>query len=94
MKYIFEDANDQHARKVIAYGDESGNLYQDSSFEKPFSADEIKNAFFKGMLLIDVPSDGTYAPVSCDADGTVVTVHAGDESAVVLREWSAYTEEE
>ena len=90
MQKTYEDANDQHIRKVIAFGKAADSkLYANSDYDAYLDADEVVDAFSKGMLLIKVGSD-LFAPVAY-ASSKYVTVSVSSNAAAVT-EWTVATE--
>lgn len=61
MEKIYNDAKDEHVAKYVMFED-SGYLFVDSDKEVKASAEEVKDAFIKGMV-IDVSGD-LFVPIS------------------------------
>lgn len=68
--YINSDDINVAARKVYAKAD--GFAYAESAFKTKITAEELEDAFVKGMIIV---ADGVqYKPISCKVASKVATV--------------------
>lgn len=68
--YINSDDINVAARKVYAKTD--GYAYAESDFKTKVTADELEDAFVKGLIIV---ADGAqYKPISCKVASKVATV--------------------
>ena len=74
MEKIFINSSDTHvaARKVYTKTSDT-YAYADSNYENKISADELRDAFIKGMVIVDAAGI-EYLPVSCKVASEVATV--------------------
>lgn len=90
MQKIYEDANDQHIRKVVVFGKAADSkLYANADYDAYLDADVVEDLFNKGMLAIKV-SDDVFNPVAF-ASSKYVTVSVSSNAAAVT-EWTIATE--
>lgn len=85
MEKIMENASDLHvvARKVYAKPSDA-YAYSDSDYKTKISADELHDAFIKGMIIIDAGVE--YNPISVKVASEVATVSyvkAGSSAAEI-----------
>lgn len=66
---LYEQGKDLHVRKYIVYAND-GKLYGDAEHTKGVTAEEMKDAYMKGALLI-VDGEDTLTPVSFGTAGVV-----------------------
>lgn len=66
---LYEQGKDLHVRKYIAYAN-ANKLYADAEHTKGVTAEELKDAYMKGALLI-VDGADTLTPVGFSATGVV-----------------------
>lgn len=86
MMKIFEHANDLHVRTVVVFGKAADHtLWADAEFEVALVADEVADAFEKGMLVIN-DNEVMKKPVALN-DGAYVTVETVSNAAALV-EWS------
>lgn len=73
MEVMYMNAGDKNVavRKVYAKAD--GVAYAESTFKTKLTPDELEDAFFKGMIVIDA-AGVAYHPISCKVASKVVTV--------------------
>lgn len=73
MEKIYDNAKDVHvaARKVYAKASDA-YAYSDSECKTKISAEDLEDAFIKGMIVIDGGAE--YKPISCKVAGKVATV--------------------
>ena len=57
----------------VADAKADGVAYADSTFKTKLTPDELEDAFYKGMVVIDA-SNVAYHPISCKVASNVVTV--------------------
>lgn len=74
MEKIYEHLEDIHVRVRKAYAGSDGVAYVESDFQTKISADELHDAFVKGMLLIVDSTGIEYKPVSCKVESEVATI--------------------
>ena len=85
LNKIYESYSDQHVRAVIIYGNATDHkLYADSAHTVTLSAEDIEDAFKKGMLL----HDGTNLLMPVKFGSGKVTTFDGT-TTVAGTEWSA-----
>ena len=74
MEVMYMNAGDKNVavRKVYAKAD--GVAYAESTFKTKLTPDELEDAFFKGMVVIDAAAGVAYHPISCKVASKVVTV--------------------
>lgn len=90
MDKIFEQAKDLHVKSMIAFGKAADSkLYANADYDAYLDADEVADAFAKGLLVIKVSTD-TFVPVAY-ADSKYVTVSVVTSAAAVT-EWTVATE--
>ena len=86
MNKIFIDANDKYVAAAIVYGKAADSkLYANSALDEPLDADEVADAFKKGVLKI-VVGDDTYVPVAFE-DDKYVTIGV-DTSTATPTQWT------
>lgn len=74
MEKIFEHANDLHVRAVKVYAKANDTFaYADAAYTTKISADDLHNAFVKGMVVVD-KDNVEYKPISCKVASGVCTV--------------------
>lgn len=74
MEKIYENADDLHVEVVRVYAKASdAYAYADAAFTTKISADDLKNAFIKGMVVVD-GAGIEYKPISCKVASDVATV--------------------
>lgn len=73
MEVMYMNAGDKNiaVRKVYAKAD--GIAYVESTFKTKLTPDELEDAFYKGMVVID-DAGVAYRPISCKVAAKVVTV--------------------
>ena len=73
MEVMYMNAGDKNiaVRKVYAKAD--GVAYAESTFKTKLTPDELEDAFYKGMVVIDT-TRAVYHPISCKVASKVVTV--------------------
>lgn len=73
MEKIYINANDRNvaARRVYAKADGIG--YTEEDFKTKITADELRDAFVKGLVIVDA-AGVEYLPVSCKVASNVATV--------------------
>lgn len=73
MEKIYINANDRNvaARRVYAKADGIG--YAEEDFKTKITADELRDAFIKGLVIVDT-AGVEYLPVSCKVASNVATV--------------------
>lgn len=73
MEVMYMNAGDKNiaVRKVYAKAD--GVAYAESTFKTKLTPDELEDAFYKGMVVIDA-AGVAYRPISCKVASKVVTV--------------------
>lgn len=74
MEKIYEHSDDLHVKALKVYAKASDEFgYVDAACEVKVTANELHNAFIKGMIIVD--AEGVkYKPVSCKLEDSVVTV--------------------
>ena len=80
MERMYIDSEDRNVaiRKVYAKAD--GVAYVDSAFKTKVTPDELEDAFYKGMIVID-STKVMYRPISCKVSaGTVTVTYATTDS--------------
>ena len=89
MTRIYEDANDQHVRKIVFFGKTADHkLYDGSDYKKQITQKELEDAFKKGMLLI---YDGTSYMNAVSITANKALTVAGT-TTVAGTEWAAKAE--
>lgn len=81
MEKMFINADDTNVavRKVYAKAD--GVAYVDSALKTKATPDELEDAFYKGMIVIDTAKN-MYRPISCKvASGTVTVTYATTDTS-------------
>lgn len=77
MEVMYMNAGDKNiaVRKVYTKADgvADGVAYAESTFKTKLTPDELEDAFYKGMVVIDA-AGVAYRPISCKVDSKVVTV--------------------
>ena len=73
MEKIYINANDRNvaARRVYVKADGIGYIEED--FKTKITADELRDAFIKGLVIVDT-AGVEYLPVSCKVASNVATV--------------------
>ena len=73
MEKIYINANDRNvaARRVYVKADGIG--YAEEDFKTKITADELRDAFIKGLVIVDT-AGVEYLPVSCKVASNVATV--------------------
>ena len=73
MEVMYMNAGDKNiaVRKVYAKAD--GVAYAESTFKTKLTPDELEDAIYKGMVVIDA-AGVAYRPISCKVASKVVTV--------------------
>lgn len=73
MEKIYINANDRNvaARRVYVKADGIG--YTEEDFKTKITADELRDAFIKGLVIVDT-AGVEYLPVSCKVASNVATV--------------------
>lgn len=82
MERIFEHAKDLHVRAVKVYAKANDTYaYADAAYTTKISADDLHDAFVKGMVVVD--KDGVeYKPISCKvASGTTTVTYATTDTS-------------
>ena len=74
MERIFEQAKDLHVVAIKVYA-KSGDAYAyaDAKYQVKFTADELHDAFLKGLVVVDAVGV-EYWPISCKVASGVTTV--------------------
>lgn len=81
MDIIYMNAGDKNiaVRKVYAKAD--GVAYVDAALKTKLTPDELEDAFYKGLVVVDT-AGVVYNPISCKvASGTVTVTYATTDSA-------------
>ena len=91
MFKIYEDANDQHVRNIVVYGDTaSGKLYHEADHLTQVTKEFLSDAFNKHMLMvINTAGDKLYPVALTKNTVSTVTVSDGEVTGIV---WSALAE--
>ena len=73
MEKIYINANDRNvaARRVYVKADGIG--YREEYFKTKITADELRDAFIKGLVIVDT-AGVEYLPVSCKVASNVATI--------------------
>lgn len=73
MKKIYMNASDVHVatRQVYAKASDA-YAYADAEYTTKISADELHDAFIKGMIIVDAGVE--YKPTSCKVASDVATI--------------------
>lgn len=83
---IYEDAKDLHVKKYVVYGKAADKkLYYESTYTTQVSANDAKDAFDKGLLMI---VDGTTTLVPVAMSTTKVSTVGGTTTAATITEWT------
>ena len=74
MERIFEQAKDLHVVAIKVYA-KSGDAYAyaDAKYQVKFTADELHDAFLKGLIVVDA-AGVEYWPISCKVASGAPTV--------------------
>lgn len=74
MEKIYERSEDLNVRAIKVFAKTSDPYaYADQAFTTKISADELQNAFIKGMIVVD-SARVIYKPISCKVANDVATV--------------------
>ena len=74
MEKIYEHADDLHVRVRKVYAKTSDPYaYADAKFTVKISASDLRNAFLKGMIVVDA-AGVEYKPISCKVVSNVATI--------------------
>ena len=74
MEKIHDHVDDLYVRALKAYAKSDGVAYAEAAYTTKLTADELHNAFIKGMLLIVDSTGVEYKPISCKVASNVATV--------------------
>ena len=90
MSKIFEQAKDLHVKAVVVFGKTADHkLYANADYDAYLDANEVADAFTKGLLVIAV-GDDTFVPVAFE-DSKYVTVGI-TSNAVAGAQWTVAVE--
>lgn len=79
MERIYEDANDQHIVGTFVYV-KTGKAYSDEECKVGVAADDLKNLFYKGVVIVDTKKE--YKPVAMtETSGTVTLTYVTTDSS-------------
>ena len=67
-----DDCNVAYRKVYAKASDEYG--YVDSKCTEKISADDLQEAFLKGLVIVETASKAEYLPVSCIVDSGIATV--------------------
>lgn len=73
MEVMYMNAGDKNIAVRKVYANADGVAYAESTFKTKLTPDELEDAFYKGMVVIDT-ADVAYRPISCKVAPKVVTV--------------------
>lgn len=80
--FVYEKANDQHVRNLVAYGKSADSkLYYEAAFTNQVTKADAEYYFAMGALQVST-SAGLFAPVAVK-NGTVLTVDLSASSPAV-----------
>lgn len=90
MNKIYEDANDQHVVGTYVYV-KNNKVYIDSKCTESISAEDLKNLFYKGLILVDDTKE--YKPLSMVTSGnsiglTYLTTDGSTTNAKIITVYS------
>lgn len=74
----YEEANDQHIRKIVVYADTNKKLFIDVAKTKKLSAEEAERQFYNG-LVIDTGT-GVVLPTGCSVASGVASLTIGNDT--------------
>lgn len=67
-----DDCNVAYRKVYAKTSDEYG--YVDSECTEKVSADDLREAFLKGLVIVETTLNAEYLPVSCSIDSGIATV--------------------
>lgn len=74
MEVMYMNAGDKNIAVRKVYTKADGVAYAESTFKTKLTPDKLEDAFYKGMVVVDVGAGVAYRPISCKVAAKVVTV--------------------
>lgn len=84
MEKIYEHSNDIHvANYVVFYNGIAGGIYSDAAFKNELAISDVKDAFAKGRLVVDLGEGSSAVPVAITASALYIMQLVSDAATMV-----------
>ena len=81
MEKMFINSDDTNVAVRMIYAKSDGVAYVDATLKTKATPDELLDAFYKGMIVVDA-TKAMYRPVSCKSvSGTVTVTYATTDTS-------------